>query len=239
MSLKRIKNSFNQQYRKIHGTDWKHIIILDACRYDYFNKFFSHYYPVSRFTSPASATMPWLKAVFPNEYDYTLYSTNPHVYGKYVKNNWNYYPFQHFEGVVELFSSDWSSEYGCVHPETVYERCKGLKHRSIIWFLQPHTPYLSLGSDISPEQFVSWKPDMDFMSMKGDKGEMDFDKLKLLYENNILQTIPFVIKLIDSLEKPILITSDHGELLGEYGKFGHPSGLNVPELRNIPVCEVN
>jgi len=233
-----MKNRFNQQISKIHKNDWKHIIILDACRYDYFKKFFSHYYPVSKYTSPASATIPWFKAVFPDEYDYTLYSANPYICSKPVERGWNYYPYQHFEGIVDLFLSEWSTDYGCVPPEAVYERCKGLKHRSIIWFLQPHTPYLSLGSNITPDQFVNWKPDMDFMSMKGEKKEMDFDKLKLLYENNLLQTIPFVIKLIDSLEKPILITSDHGELLGEYGKFGHPTRLNVPELRNVPVCEV-
>jgi len=236
--IKTFLNRFNQQIRKIRNTDWKHIIILDACRYDYFKKFFSHYYYVGEYTSPASATIPWLRAVFPDKCDYTIYSTNPNVCGKFKENGWGYYPYQHFEEIVDLFLTDWSKKYGCVPPEVVYERCKDLEHKSIIWFLQPHSPYLSIGSDITVEEFVNWKPEMGFMLMREENEEMDFEKLKLLYENNLLQTIPFVIKLIDSLEKPILITSAHGELLGEYGKYGHPSTLNVPELRKVPICEV-
>jgi len=32
----------------------------------------------------------------------------------------------------------------------------------------------------------------------------------------------------------VIITSDHGDLLGEYGKFSHP-GLRVPELVHVPL----
>jgi len=47
-----------------------------------------------------------------------------------------------------------------------------------------------------------------------------------------------VRELLKSLEPPILITSDHGELLGEGGRRGHPGKSRMRELRMVPVVVI-
>jgi len=41
------------------------------------------------------------------------------------------------------------------------------------------------------------------------------------------------------LEGEIIVTADHGELLGENGEWGHPIGSEKPALRGVPWLEVN
>ncbi len=64
--------------------------------------------------------------------------------------------------------------------------------------------------------------------------------LKNAYEENLILALTEVQNIIDRLpDNKIVITSDHGELLGEDGIYGHPEGLNHNILIEVPWLEIN
>jgi len=229
---------FNLQKFIIHKFKWKYLIILDACRYDYFIKYWK-YNNVYKVNSPASSTLVWLKKVFPDYYDYLLFSCNPFI-GNKINRKWSYNTYNHFKNVICLWMDQWNERYSTVLPETVYRYCieKAIP-RSIIWFLQPHSPYIDLEIKKTPDDFRNWNPDLNFIDWSEKKSidKYTTEGIRKLYDNNLKYAIPYVYKLTKILEKPIIITSDHGELLGEYGIMGHPN-IKKKELRNVPMVIV-
>ncbi len=223
--LKQLKTKYtNKQYHLIHSVKWDYLIILDACRADIFKECWKG--PTQTVVSPASETRHWIKQIFPQWYPITIYSSNPFINSLGI-GHWKYHAKNHFKRIVDLWDVYWSHVFGTVHPKTVYEKSKNAKSRSIIWFLQPHAPYLSKPTTFSPDDFRSWNKETG-------KPLFDHKELRKLYTHNLRIALPFVYMLINELKGTIIVTSDHGELLGEYNQTGHPTGLNVPELRNVP-----
>lgn len=213
------------QPRLIHKTKWDYLIILDACRYDYFKEEWDG--KVQCVKSPASETCSWLQRTFPDYYPYTIHSTNPFINSKGI-GHWRYHAKDHFTRVVDLWNDLWNEEYGTVLPESVFEATRTADPRSLVWFLQPHAPYINQHRRCTSQEFLYWKP-----NNKG-KAHYEVGELQQAYKANLREVLKWVQKLIDKLHGKIIVTSDHGELLGEYGKVGHPSNMNVPELRNVP-----
>jgi hypothetical protein len=92
--------------------------------------------------------------------------------------------------------------------------------RKVIHFMQPHAPY------ITEEGFDGF---MDVIS-----GSKSIDDLRDAYIRNIEVVLPEVERLAEEMEGRVVVTADHGELLGEYGMFSHPYGLRAKELREVP-----
>jgi len=67
---------------------------------------------------------------------------------------------------------------------------------------------------------------------------LGLEGLKKSYEDNLRIVINHIARLIDHLEGRIVITSDHGELLGEEGQFGHSPRYVPPGFRSQPLLEV-
>ncbi len=63
-------------------------------------------------------------------------------------------------------------------------------------------------------------------------------ELKRAYKNNLEAVLSEVEKIVERFpqENRIVITADHGELLGEDGLYGH--GYPHPLLRNVPWFEI-
>ncbi len=138
----------------IHKENWDYLIILDACRYDYFKEVYSQYFKggLKKVKSRGSSTEEWLEKNFPDEYDYTYISSNPYINGKGVslddmmkgrKSRWN--AINHFKEIIDVWDSNWNKKKGTVLPEEVSKTAK--KHKTkkplIIHYLQPHGPYIT------------------------------------------------------------------------------------------------
>ncbi len=235
MNLKRFRRFKNLQSLIIHNYNWKYLIILDGCRFDYFKSLWE-YNRVYKVNSPASSTLSWLQIVFPDYYDYVIYSCNPFIGNKIHKKR-RYNAIEHFKQIISLWDGHWNKEFSTVLPKTVYEY--SIEHaipKSIIWFLQPHSPYIDLDIGKTSNDFMNWSPEkdpIDWSVLNGDS-RYSLEQIKELYENNLKYVIPYVYKLICFLEKPIIITSDHGESLGENGIIGHPN-IKSKVLREVPM----
>jgi hypothetical protein len=76
-------------------------------------------------------------------------------------------------------------------------------------------------------------------------GEIDVDLsvAQQAYRENLELVLDDVARLFDIFDGKIVLTSDHGEMLGERGgllptrKYGHPPSIPAPKLREVPWFE--
>jgi len=256
--------------------DWDFLIVLDACRYDYFSEIYRNLFDgrLEKRISLGCSTIEWLKRSFPDYYPDVIYvSGNPYVNSKVAIAGFN--AKEHFYKVVDVWDFGWDETIGTVPPEEINKAVlkfylKYPKKRFIIHYMQPHAPYLSLkyrsigyrkldprndsvlsgvagyrkvdkhiesiinivGTVFSKLRIVesTWElrekmglppaSPMDIIRRKYGKGG-----LIEAYKENLLIVLTYVAKLCRRFpRKRIIITSDHGELLGEEGAYEHPNG---------------
>lgn len=267
------------QKRLVNGSDWKYLVVLDACRYDYFEKYCEFDGMLKKAVSPAfdgkgAPTSVWYRNVFDGEYEDIIHvSSHPRVNSMMEVEG--YEGFKHFGRVVDLWDSGWDDEYGTVLPETVTERgAKTVREneqkRFVFHYMQPHTPYLSLcppetKKKREPSSRMSFTRRLRNFAVKearkliGDKRAVDMmdllnlpplspmddalrkvgeDGVKKAYKKNLLRALDCVEELLEKLNGKTVITADHGELLGERGRYGHEFEGCV-ELEEVPWFEVD
>lgn len=269
------------QRENILERKWKHLIVLDACRYDYFADMYSDYLSggLEKADSPVScesgvATSEWCKAVFTDRYDDIVYvSTTPHVNSKTEVNGFK--ASKHFHKVIDVWDWGWNDEKGTVLPGKVNEalleaRERFPEKRIISHYMQPHFPYLSLDNPSRPKSKEPKEHDTlkrnvrNFFGSKirrvlgGDRTRKIMDFLGLspvnpmhetlqkigkeglldAYEENLKEVLKAVSDVSRELSGKIIVTSDHGEYLGEKGFYGHSYLPNRPVLNHVPWLEM-
>lgn len=259
--------------------EWDYLIVLDACRYDYFKENCDLSGKLNKVRSPAfkgegAPTSVWYRNVFKNTYDDIVHiSSHPRVNSKFEVEGFD--AKEHFSRIVDLWDSGWNEEMGTVLPEDVTSTAleeikKEPEKRFIVHYMQPHTPYLSLGPPTTkkkkePDSRTSLtrklrnKMVSTCRNVIGDKTAVDLmgflnlpplspmdDALRKVgvegvreaYIKNLLRVLKSVEDLVNSIDGDIVITSDHGELLGEGGRFGHELGPRE-ELVDVPWFKVS
>lgn len=264
---------------------WDYLIILDACRYDYFESMYADYIEgkLSKRISAGTNTGQWRDENFPGCYDDVVYiSANPHFCQNIAVGG--YTAGEHFHKVYEVWRDGWKG--GLVLPELVTKTAADIvgKHpgkRFIIHYLQPHTPYIILGEDargyeqshgqagrciIGEEDYKNapkYKRKILNMLLKVFKGNnllgnhpewhlrkwlklpprspMEFvlreynqKVLKSAYKANLRFALVQVAELLKYLSGRIIVSSDHGDLLGEGKCYAHPSNSDNPILFEVP-----
>jgi len=87
-----------------------------------------------------------------------------------------------------------------------------------------------------PKEFAKFKPIID-NTIKRDQSSCDREELINSYDNSILYTDFFLSNIINILKNKkafMIYASDHGESLGENGRFHHAAEEYVDEQRTIP-----
>ncbi len=135
----------------------------------------------------------------------------------------------------------------------------GRDYRLVIHYVQPHAPYIGLRKltkaiitselatsviDVTVRKFKQFHGDysIDYLMLYILSSNLSSKELKYLirreYTSNLKWVLSYVARLIKYLSKyklRIVLTADHGELLGEYGLYYHLD-LNLPQLRVVPYC---
>lgn len=276
--------------------DWDNLIILDACRYDYFEKLYHPYLKgdLKKACSPGSSTIEWCKNSFQEKRDDVVYiSSNPFINSKV--DVLNFKALDLFHVIINVWDWGWNKELGTVHPKTVNDVVKKVKDyysnkRFIIHYLQPHEPYLcyagSLGfpkpkphswafmsvfemfkldglgqlntllskmfgkmfgklsklsarntklGGVSPlwkiREFLNLPATSPLEAVRRKVGDVG---LREAYADNLRFVLKYVAKIVKLLPGVTIVTSDHGERLGEGKRYSHPPGLFDPLLIEIP-----
>jgi hypothetical protein len=205
---------------------WDNLIVLDACRFDFFRRYNSIKGRLYRMVTRGTVTNDWLKASFPGFYSDTIYvSANSHVSTHDVQG-WR--GSEHFAYVEEVHSYAWDEAIGTVHPKDVVSAALRVRtcfpgFRMIVHFMQPHGPYIGqtyFSPDLLPAYF--------------DGRSLDWVSLRKAYRDNLLLVLRETQRLVEGMEGTTVITSDHGELLGEYFLVMHWRWLYLKELAFVP-----
>lgn len=215
--------------------DWDNLLILDACRLDLYKEVTGK----SRGrTSLGSSTAEFVEKNF-SEGDFTdiVYVTgNPHFSQKIFRDLTGRGPEDVFHEVFHTYKSDWSKEEGTVLPEPLIRDAKTAKKlfpgkKIVVHFMQPHHPFLH--SDIENDD-AKISQDSENIWSRLAKGEFSSDEIWEEYCRNLEFVSDEIEELVKELEGRTVITSDHGNALGENSFYGHPKGVNTKELREVP-----
>jgi hypothetical protein len=230
---------YNDGGVSVFEEDWDTMIILDACRYDAFASRSELPGQLSKRQSMASMTHEWVSANFTGR---TLHDT------VYVSANGQFLNAKDRHGAevhefIPLISDTYrhgSGEGKFTPPEIVTEEALNAakshpNKRLLIHYLQPHNPYLGP----SGEDF-EYHSSLDKTVKRSPVSE---ETLTAAYRENLDMVLEEVATLLDSIEGKTVVTSDHGELLGErefpipVKRFGHPRGIYMDELVEVPWLE--
>ena len=223
----------------IHTTDWNILVILDAMRYDYFKKYNQLKGHLQSVSSGAACTIDWLLFNFPDKYPYVYYSANP------ICNSLTpvgeFFGKKHFT-VIDVWKTHWDEEYKTVLPEDMTEAVRdGLDgEKVILHYMQPHFPSLGEERFFREGMFTPTPPFVGKMEASRIYYTVTEEKLIRAYIENVERISNEMVQLIKYIPKDqkVIVTSDHGELLGEGGIRGHPCGVLNPILSIVPWFEV-
>lgn len=219
--------------------DWDNLLILDACRFDLFRD--THTLPgeLRPVRSAGSKTGEFLHANFGDDlFPDTVYiSANPQIQLHGLENQ--------FHDCVRLWETDWNDALDTVHPESVVERAIEYQDtypskRLIVHFVQPHYPFIGeLGRQIDHGEMIGdglIKNERSHRTIweQLENGDIDRNTVWAAYRENLALTLPHVQELLSHLVGKSVVTSDHGNAMGEWRIYGHPFGKHIAPLVKVP-----
>jgi hypothetical protein len=224
----------------IFEMEWHNLIILDACRYDTYCKVNGS--TESR-VSLGSATPEYVNKTYAeqNHPDLVYITANPHFHPAMFEDLTGREVEETFETVFHTYQEKWSEENKTVMPERVKEDALTAQklyreNRKIIHFMQPHHPFVGGDLVVTGFNILGEEHKENEWSM-AEMGKLSHEEVKESYKQNLEFVMPHVEELCEKLDGKTVITSDHGNLVGENGLYGHPSNSEAQALRKVPVEE--
>jgi len=227
------------------------LVILDACRYDVFEEVYCDYLDgeLSRVWSSGRWTADYVRRTWDDSYDLTYLSSIPVVSDFYFELRGNEFrPSNYFDEVVPLWDSKWDPELGTVPADEVTDTALAYSAQSdrtrlVAHYAQPHVPYVgdtmilpwdSEEVDHDPQELLEKGIDRPtqriYRQIKS--GELPESELWQAYRDNLKHVLDEVIRLVRRADCPVVVTADHGEHLGEDGKYLHEEESCL--IRQVP-----
>lgn len=237
------RREYNTDGADIVSEDWDNLVLLDGCRYDMFVNQNQINGDMEKRTSRGSNTVEFLTGNFSNrDLNDTVYITANPQFRKHRENLQT-----EFASVDDVWMGNgWDSETGTVLPETVTDRALGLAQeypnkRLIVHYLQPHYPFIQSSTEFDKGQIKKSDERSAFWQeiMKGNLS-IDNDLIWESYKENLNAVLPSVQRLVSNISGKTVVTSDHGNMIGERAfpipikEYGHPIGIYTSELVEVP-----
>lgn len=236
----RISHSGTPIYRR----DWDLLIVLDGCRLDLMDQVaedFSYIQNVDSVRSVDTMTREWMKKNFQDKYAKQMKNTafisgNPH--SDWILDGTD------FQLLDEVWRYGWDDELGTLPPRPVTDRAISVgrsesPERMVVHYMQPHYPFITapeLDYGIDIEQFgeLPWDNVWDRLR----KGELEHDSVWRGYRENLRYVLNDIRLLLENIDADtVVITSDHGNAIGEWGIYGHPIHMPIDVIQVVPWIE--
>jgi len=230
-------------------------IVLDACRFDFFSVLAPRYFYGRLIATRSEGT--YLPRWLPSFLKMASQSGNARIYRATCSIRPHDLSFKNFctsigqaIELIELKPKGIGISKLVVQPVDVNGKVLelGLKSRTIIWYMQPHFPWITCPevskNFIFPFMLYEFAPATVIKKyMDGIKKDSAIE----CYHKNLLMVLRAVRGLLEELDRErkvfsryrVIITADHGELLGEYGLLFHPPNYRLPQLIIVPWMEVH
>ena len=240
----------------IHESDWDVLLVLDALRYDYFERVYRRFFKgeLIEATSGGSCTETWLQC-WDKQYDLTYVSGNPYInsagvpirgYPNKEKVRKGYVGADHFKEIIDVWNFGWNGRLNTVTPDVMNKAIIDMTDGTnlIAHYIQPHYPYIgkstvTSGSGVRLRQNVkkgvySKKRLPREKPVRRVKSRQYITQLRRAYMDNLILVLEHIVKLLPHLKGKTVITADHGEFLGEGQLYGHPCFCDYPLLLQVP-----
>ncbi|WP_129115809.1 hypothetical protein [Halegenticoccus tardaugens] len=239
---------------RVVDEDWDTLVVLDACRADLFAeradlRAYDEYRTVE---SLGSTTREWVRRNFAGGTfgDVVYVTANP-----YVSREAGDAFHRLYEPWIDAFDGDLRT----VPPEAVVEAARRAHEehpdkRVVVHFMQPHHPFVG-ERDL---RFSGWRIEGEGHGEPTEThgrpytpwdalwmGAVDRDDLWLAYGDNLTLALDAVSDLLSEIDGRVVVTSDHGNMLGErtfplpIHVYGHPKGVRSRELVEVPWAVVD
>lgn len=216
---------------------WDVLVILDACRWDLMREVVSNYDFIDETTtySVASSSEEWMEKTFRkvDTSNVGYVTANPFSRQMLDPND-----FLLLDEVWEYAVDD---ETRTIPADAVTDRTIRA-HRElnsdclVAHYMQPHYPFVPNPMDegLPLEDFGG--SDHEDVWDKLRRGKVTREEVWENYRANLEYVLDSVETLLRSVDGNVVITADHGNLLGEFGLYGHPDYVPVPALKRVPWC---
>jgi hypothetical protein len=166
--------------------------------------------------------------------------------------NMDFRPSYHIEKIVHMWEHEWDSSLGTTPPEAITD--EALRHanadeptRIVAHYAQPHVPYIGkerIGAWDSEVAANTETDELRDLFEEGSKrptqaviektrnGEFSDRQLKDAYRSNLDYVMSEVVRLVERVNCPVVVTGDHGEHLGENGCYLHEEDSVI--VRQVP-----
>jgi hypothetical protein len=227
--------------------DWDLLVVLDACRLDLMREVAPRYDFINRvqcFESVGSSTREWLDGNFSERFDSELSET------AYVRANPQSLPVddERFALLDEVWKYAWDNDLGTVRPRKVTDRAVTAARsdvrysKMIVHYMQPHMPFITCPHLGGGEQIgiggdrQGKKRKMVWERLRD--GELSRAEVWSAYQENLERVLDDVRVLLSNVDaERAIVTSDHGNALGEFGAYGHRRATPLQCLVEVPWCE--
>jgi len=211
--------------RNIYAEPWETCVVLDACRQDLFEEVTGE---SGSARSIGSVTDEWVGRTFDEATAReTVYVTaNPK--SRQVAN----LPWKRFVGI---WTVEWDETLETVPPDAVTRYALAARERYpdarlVAHYMQPHHPFTAGGTRLGE----TWDRDGTVWD-RLERGTLDRDTVWAAYRANLEAARDSVERLLRGLDREtVLLTSDHGNAMGEFGLYGHPPKAFIRACREVP-----
>lgn len=214
-------SKLKSQKKLIHESDWNVLIILDACRYDYFKEFYDEYFEgnLKKVFSSGGNTGEWLINTFMGKNcDFIYVSGNPHINSRGIETWRDFDATECFRKVLDAWDEGYDEDKGTIMPGHVREVAKITRIRNphskmLVHFNQPHEPYLSVDSHVKTD-------DTSIHGARGNRVKKYLGVLRRFVKNSPLGKLETVRNIFGIRDKRNLLESlcERGELREAYAK---------------------
>jgi hypothetical protein len=227
----------------IYEKEWDLLIVLDACRVDLMEEVspdFEYINEVGSIRSVDTMTREWMIKNFSSDYKddmgETVYVCGNPMSGSMLDSS-------DFLQLDEVWTYSWDDDIGTVPPRPITNSAistirDNSPNKMIVHYIQPHYPFIpmrDLGSRIKLDEFGGEHQNVWARLRTGElKKSVVWDG----YRENLKLVLEDVKILLNNVDADTaIITSDHGNALGEWGIYGHPIHMPINVIRMVPWVE--
>lgn len=253
--LRGVQESFYPAYKKglhqlfrfspdgvpIYEEEWDLLIVLDGCRVDLMEEVapeFSYIEDVGAIRSVDTMTREWMKKNFCRDYQNDMEDT-VYICGNPMSRSM--LDSSGFLQLDEIWTYSWDSDTGTIPPRPITDSAistarKNSPDRMIVHYMQPHYPFIShphLDKGIELGEFANDHQRNIWDRLRA--GELEKSVVWEAYRDNLQLVLGEVDLLLQNINAgTTVITSDHGNALGEWGIFGHPIHMPIDSIQMVP-----
>lgn len=243
-----VNTLYNRNYKSPDGIyimdeDWDNLILLDGCRFDTFSDVNHLDGTLESRVSRASESRPFMAENFEGrELHDTIYITaNPYAHD---------IDSEIFHKMINVYETGWDDEYETVLPGTVTQKVIDITEshpnkRLIAHYMQPHVPFIGpKGSELAQVGYGDRASKSTHKETSAWRllqyGLESKEEIREAYRENLRIVLEDVEHLLEHLDGKSVVSSDHGNLMGErlsplpVRGYGHPRHMYNTELRTVP-----